>query len=297
MTDLTVTRYNSIDLFLKETESYLQQYEIKNTFVLVTAYQMLKEEKEGKIATFYCGAIWNDKLELIFVILAQDNAFLYASSLFDETRSEAIDLLTKDVLESSLNFQGLHGYQPVLNLVRDSIKTQSAMAFVKKFATMSYELKQVKWSSKTKEIAEAGSTSLRLASASDLDILYQWTFGFIQDAFEDPKVITQSVDSISQDMIASKGLYLLCSDGIPVSMAWKVRPLRHGTSLAYVYTPNEHRNKGYGAACVAMTSEAILRDYSYVTLFVDIKRNPDDNLYTRVGYKYAGEAGRLERLT
>jgi predicted GNAT family acetyltransferase len=297
MMNLTVFKYNNIEKFLKETESYLQQYEIKNTFVLTTAYQMLKEEKEGKIAAFYCGAVWNDKLELIFAILAQDNTFLYASSLFDETRPEAIDLLTKDVIKSSFNFQGLHGYQPVLNLVRDSIEAQSAMTFVKKFATLSYELKQVKWSSKIKKIAETESTSLRLASESDLGILHKWTFGFIQDAFEDPRVITQSVDSISQDMITSKGLYILCSDGIPVSMAWKVRPLRHGTSLAYVYTPNEHRNKGYGAVCVAMTSEAILRDYSYITLFVDIKRNPDDNLYTRVGYKYTGEAGRLERLT
>lgn len=297
MSNLTVTRYQNIDAFLKETETHLQQHEIKNTFVLITAYQIQKAEKD---VSYYCGAVWNDKHKLMFAILAQNDGFLYASSLYDESHPEAVGLLVGDLLEASVTIKGLHGYQPVLNILRDSIETQSSMTFVKKFATQSCELRQVQWPSRAKEIAQSKSTSLRIASSSTPDdraLLQQWTHNFIQDAFDDPKVITQSVDSICQDMIASKGLYLMCIDGVPVSMAWKVRPLRYGTSLAYVYTPNEHRNKGYGAACVAMTSEAILKDYEYVTLFVDIQRDPTDNLYTRVGYKYFGEAGRLERLS
>ncbi|KAK4521432.1 uncharacterized protein ATC70_012047 [Mucor velutinosus] len=295
MSSLTVTRYQSINVFLEETEMHLQLHEIKNTFVLITAYQIQKAEKNQ---AYYCGAVWDDKHDMIFAILAQNDGFLYASSLCDEYYPEAIGLLAGDLLKASVTIKGLHGYQPVLNTLRDAIETQSSMRFVKKFATLSYELRQVKWPSRAKEIAQAKSTSLRVASftSDDRNILQQWTHNFIQDAFDDPKVITQSVESICRDMIASKGLYFMCIDGVPVSMAWKVRPLRHGTSLAYVYTPNEHRNKGYGAACVAMVSEAIMKNYEYITLFVDIKRDPSDNLYTRVGYKYYGEAGRLERL-
>ncbi|GAN03509.1 acetyltransferase [Mucor ambiguus] len=292
MSNLAVTRYHDIDAFLKETETYLQQHEIKNTFVLITAYQIQKARKDE---SYYCGAVWNDKHDLIFAIVAQNNGFLFASSLSDENHSEAIGLLIGNLLEASITIKGLHGYQPVLDTLRDSIETQSSMTFVKKFATLSYELREVKWPSQAKEIAQAEPTSLRIASSTldDRDILRQWTYNFIQDAFDDPKVITQSVDSICHDMIASKGLYFMCINGVPVSMAWKVRPLRYGTSLAYVYTPSEHRNKGYGATCVAMASEAILKDSEYITLFVDINRDPTNNLYTRVGYKYFGEAGRL----
>ncbi|CEP12764.1 hypothetical protein [Parasitella parasitica] len=293
MAELTVRRYQNVNEFLEKTEIYLHQHEIKNTFLLTTAHELQKRDN----VPYYCGAIWSEDHQMLFAILAQDNGFLYASSLYDETRPEAIGMLTKDLLKTSLNIQGVHGYQPVLDTLLDAIETFSAMTFVQKFATMSYKLKQVKWSSRASEISAASSTSLRLASTSDFDLLQTWTFGFIQDAFDDPKIISEPIASISQDMIASKGLYLLCIDGSPVSMAWKVRPLRYGTSLAYVYTPPEHRNKGYGAACVAMTSEAILKEYSYITLFVDIGRDPDDNLYTRVGYKYFGKAGRLKRLT
>ncbi|KAL9539810.1 hypothetical protein MBANPS3_010048 [Mucor bainieri] len=287
MSTLTIARYQHMDAFLKEIEAHLQQQEIKNTYVLITAYQMQKAEKSE---AYYCGAIWDDKHNL-------NNGFVFASALHDERHPEAIGLLTGDLLKSRVTIQGLHGYQPVLNTLRDSVETQSSMTFVKKFATLSYELKRITWPSRAKQIAQAKSTSLRIAHSTreDMEILQQWTYNFIQDAFDDPKVITQSVDSICQDMIASKGLYLLCIDGVPVSMAWKVRPLRHGTSLAYVYTPSEYRNKGYGAACVAMTSEAILKEYEYITLFCDMKRF-GENLYTRVGYKYFGEAGRLERL-
>ncbi|KAI8640700.1 hypothetical protein BD408DRAFT_419304 [Parasitella parasitica] len=172
----------------------------------------------------------------MFAILAQENRYLYASTLYDEARPEAIGLLTKDLLETSLNVQGLHGYQPVLDVLLNAIETQSAMTFLRKFATMSYKLKQVKWSPHS----AARSTSLRLAPASDFDLLQKWTIGFIQDAFDDSKIINEPVVSISRYMITSKQLYLLCIHGSPVSMAWKVRPLKYGTSLAYVYTSREH---------------------------------------------------------
>jgi predicted GNAT family acetyltransferase len=82
-------------------------------------------------------------------------------------------------------------------------------------------------------------------------------------------------------------------DGVPVNMAWKRRPLTKGISVAYVYTPKEHRSKGYAATCVALLTEELLKSYEYVNLFALGSQNPEKNLYTTIGYQWCGEAGRL----
>jgi predicted GNAT family acetyltransferase len=118
----------------------------------------------------------------------------------------------------------------------------------------------------------------------------------ILDAFGDSKPIEDVfVESMPKEMVESKSLHFFCVQGEPVCMAWTRRPLKFRCSLAFVYTSPKHRHKGYGAACVSLSAEELLKKYTYVTLLVDSNRNPEDNLYTRIGYRYVGEAGHLAR--
>jgi predicted GNAT family acetyltransferase len=291
--DLIIKRYQDVNTFLSETEEFLRQQEIKNTFVLTMAYQQ-QQQQEEQDNNYYCGAVWNAKQELVFAIFALDGDFLYASSLLDSKPSAAIDFLLNDVMSTSIRICGLHGYQPVLNHVRDFLESQMMdLRFEKKNAVWSLELKA---SQLIASFAKPSSAELRVAVEQDLNVtLRPWTKAFVEDCFGDQSS-ESSIESICQNMIASQSLYLLCVQDKPVSMAWKVRPLHDGCSLAYVYTPEQFRHQGYAAACVSMVCEEILKINDYITLFVDHDRNPRDNLYTRVGFHFFGEAGRLVRL-
>lgn len=286
MTDLSIKQYKDASIFLTETEGFLEQQEIKNTFVLVMAHQTQTEEKSGKQPVYYCGTVWDKNNKLVFTILAFQNSFLYASTL---EIPEALPLLINDFMKSSIKIQGIHAFVPILDKVNDFIKINSE----KRSTVWSYEIKQVQWSSLASAIAIQETAELRVATPNDLPFVKEWTAAFILDAFKDPKMVQDSLESICNDMITSKLLYVLFIEGTPVSMARGVRPLRFGCSLAYVYTPPEYRQKGYGAACVSMCTEALLKKFTYVTLFVDSERDPEDNLYTRVGYHLIGKGGRI----
>lgn len=288
---LIITRYQDVGTFLSEIKEFLRQQEIKNTFVLTMAYQQQQEQDQK--TSYYCGAVWNSQQELVFAIFARDNDFLYASSLLNNERS-AIALLLSDVLSTNIHVCGLHGYQPVLNHVREYLESQRKdVRFEKKNAVWSYELTL---SQLITLIDKPNSAELRIATKQDLEAtLRPWAKAFVIDCFGGQSS-EPSIESICQNMVTSQSLYLLCVQDKPVSMAWKVRPLQDGCSLAYVYTPQEFRHQGYGAACVSMTCKEILKTNSYITLFVDQTRNPNDNLYTRVGFRLFGEAGRLIRL-
>ncbi|KAI8078042.1 uncharacterized protein B0P05DRAFT_471179 [Gilbertella persicaria] len=254
------------------------------------------EEKKHSATSYYCGTIWNNK-DLLFAIFAENEGFLYASCLFDETRPDAIAILFNDVISSSLDdIQGLHAYQPVLSTLGHLCQSQTGHELQRKNPVWSHQLTQVDWTPRALSISQQQESMLRIATKDDLDLLRPWTIAFIKDVFGDTNVILESVESICRDMIESRSVYMLCINGVPVTMARKVRPLKYGCSLAYVYTPEEHRHKGYGEACVSMVSNLLLKEFQYVTLFVDIEIDPHNNLYTRVGYEHYGEAGRFVLL-
>ncbi|OBZ83601.1 hypothetical protein A0J61_08349 [Choanephora cucurbitarum] len=293
--DLTVERYNHVTQFLDKVKPYLEQREIENTFVIHMAQQHANKTEDR----YYCGAVWKNQKELLFAIFAESDGFLYASCLFDDTRPEAIVFLFNDVLSCTTldDIQGLHAYQPVLTTLGRLCQKQLGVELQKKNPVWSHRLEQVHWTPRARSIADQPGTVLRIATEEDIDLLRPWTIAFVKDVFGDTYVISSSIEGICRDMIESNSVYLLClSDGRAVSMARKVRPLRYGCSLAYVYTPEEHRHKGYGEACVSMVSDLLLKEFQYVTLFVDIERDPHDNLYTRIGYEHYGEGGRLVLL-
>ncbi|KAI9474249.1 MAG: hypothetical protein EXX96DRAFT_488212 [Benjaminiella poitrasii] len=264
-----------------------------------------KENKRFGSKKYYYGAVWTTKGNedfLVFAIFAQHNNFLYASNLFikdnEQQRKEAIDLLVEDILASSIKIIGLHAFQPVLRQLRNTFEAYTDIKFEKNIQVWSFILKKggLTWTPKAKTIAEAKETKLRVATVDDFPILRTWANAFIKDVFKDSKsAISDSLETICHDMVESRALYFLCVNDIPVSMAWKVRPFYYGCSLSFVYTPPEHRHRGYGIACVSMASEAILNEEKneYITLFVDMDQSRSDNLYSRVGYKYFGESGRF----
>jgi GNAT superfamily N-acetyltransferase len=89
-----------------------------------------------------------------------------------------------------------------------------------------------------------------------------------------------------EDRISHGGLTLWEAGGAPVSLAGGTRPVEGVVRLGPVYTPPEHRGRGYGGAVTAAVSRAALAaGAAHVVLFTD-RANPTSNaLYHRLGYR------------
>ena len=74
-----------------------------------------------------------------------------------------------------------------------------------------------------------------------------------------------------------------------VSVAAAVAPTPHGIRINNVYTPPEHRGRGYAGALVGSLTQAMLesgRDFTF--LHTDLSNPTSNQLYVRLGYRRVG---------
>ncbi|MFI7540151.1 GNAT family N-acetyltransferase [Actinoplanes sp. NPDC049599] len=121
----------------------------------------------------------------------------------------------------------------------------------------------------------------RVAGPADRDLLVDWMTTFQRDLGDQPHRTAEGID----DTLSYGGLLLWEDAGRPVSMAGVTRPLDGMVRVTAVYTPREHRARGYGgAATAAVTRAALDAGATDVVLFTD-RSNPTSNaLYQRLGY-------------
>lgn len=127
--------------------------------------------------------------------------------------------------------------------------------------------------------------AVRKTTAADLDLVVRWLQGFYMDIFgeaRDPAEICKA-----QGERVNNGQYYLFEtpQGQAVSMAAVFRDLPHGSCISGVYTPPEHRGKGYCQNTVAaICQEKLAAGKGYCTLFVN-KKNPISNrVYKKIGF-------------
>jgi predicted GNAT family acetyltransferase len=72
-------------------------------------------------------------------------------------------------------------------------------------------------------------------------------------------------------------------------MVTALLPFDSGVELANVFTPQEHRKKGYARACVTEVCRALLQRYDRVVLFVGQGNVAANALYQKIGFQFVDE--------
>ena len=129
---------------------------------------------------------------------------------------------------------------------------------------------------------------LRLACMADHPLMTQWIVAFSETIGEPTDV--DSAKSSAQQYIEDRQLYIW-DDGGPVSIATETRPIRNGTTISTVYTPPEHRSKGYATSCVwSLTKKLLSGRYSFCNLYTDLSNPTSNSIYAKIGYVPLGDA-------
>ncbi|WP_327370450.1 GNAT family N-acetyltransferase [Streptomyces sp. NBC_01217] len=122
----------------------------------------------------------------------------------------------------------------------------------------------------------------RAATAADRDLLVRWHLAFAEQVGQPGAHTERMVD----ERTASGGLTLWENDGVPVSMAGVSPRIAGMVRVAAVYTPAEHRGRGYAAAVTAEVSQAAREAGAQeVLLFTDLANPTSNGVYRRIGYR------------
>jgi ribosomal protein S18 acetylase RimI-like enzyme len=121
----------------------------------------------------------------------------------------------------------------------------------------------------------------RLAGQSDYDLLVAWNDEFHAET----GAHGDDTGRIVADRLSHGGFYLWEDGGRLVAMAGLSRTVAGVARVAAVYTPPEHRRRGYGGAVTtAVTEQARARGAAEVVLYADVANPTSNALYQRLGY-------------
>jgi predicted GNAT family acetyltransferase len=127
----------------------------------------------------------------------------------------------------------------------------------------------------------------RAATRDDLEIAARWL-----RAFEDETgVVRTNVEAGARERLDDGRLWLWLNEaGEPTSLAARTATAVGVARVAPVYTPPEHRRRGYGAAITAaITADALARDAEHVVLFTDVENPTTNAIYQQIGFRPIGD--------
>jgi predicted GNAT family acetyltransferase len=133
----------------------------------------------------------------------------------------------------------------------------------------------------------AARGSLRAAEPADTALVAGWIADFNDEALDEGASDRTAALRMARDLVShqGRGVYLW-EDGEPVSMVATGRPSPNGGRVYAVYTPPEHRRKGYATSSVAALSKVLLdRGLKYCFLLADVTQPTPNHIYRQIGYE------------
>ena len=123
---------------------------------------------------------------------------------------------------------------------------------------------------------------LRLASADERGVLIEWMAAFAREA----GVPGAEQAAALVDLRLGQERLFVWDDGAPVSMVGTAPVVAAVARVGPVYTPPEHRGRGYaGSAVAAVSRRALARGARRCVLFTDLANPTSNKIYAEVGYR------------
>ena len=208
---------------------------------------------------------------------------LYVLAMPDEAArafAQAIDDRGEEVL-------AVNGVLPATQVVADELARLQGGSVVEDQHTRLFELGQLVWP------VTRPPGLLRLAERGDAELCLAWFQAFLADADEQagrPRGSSPEISSFSLDdmhrRIADEQVWLwTLDDGTAVHVTAASPPAFGVSRIGPVYTPPEHRGRGYASSAVAEVSHRVHGTGARVCLFTD-QANPTSNgIYQALGYE------------
>lgn len=127
----------------------------------------------------------------------------------------------------------------------------------------------------------------RSATADDRELLVSWIRAFADEVLHDVGSPARDAErTVDGRLREGAGGFVLWEDDGPVSLAGFGGRTPNGIRIGPVYTPPEHRRRGYGSAATAFVSvEQLARGRRFCFLYTDLANPISNRIYTDIGYE------------
>lgn len=265
--------YDSAEKFLQSTLKSLQEDEAKNNLILGICNKIRDNEGIYKEKPFFAALEDGEKILLAAVMTPPRQLLLYGENY----TSENMELFCHNLIKGGIPVPGVNGESKLVKEFADMWAEKKGCQYRPGMNMRVYRLNKVKYRGN----AEG---SLRLADNQDKELVADWIQGFTEDADVGKSSHEDAMKTAEYEL--NKKLLYIWEDKDRVSMAASTRDTGNGSVLAFVYTPEKYRNKGYASSCVAALSQHILDSgKKFCALFTDLSNPTSNSIYMRIGYE------------
>jgi uncharacterized protein len=128
----------------------------------------------------------------------------------------------------------------------------------------------------------------RPAVENDRPLLASWLRAFAEEAMPEPDPDPSRLERVLDLRLQGSddtGLWLWEADGIPVSLAGYSKLFAGGARVGPVYTPPDHRRRGFATSLVAAVSRWLLAaGHAGCFLYTDLANPTSNRIYAEIGY-------------
>lgn len=269
--EIRITAYRDTEKFYAQAAPFLLAREAEHNLILGLCASLLKNPPENP--PFHMLVTRNSQvLAVAFRIPPQNLLLSYVAD------TDCLGLLALNVQRTYPTLTGVHGTEAkTFALVWEQLTKQLP------FHASSQRLYQLQKVNPVPNVAG----QMRFAAENDHERILGWINGFYAELDDDDHRRREDNERVlarfTQDDSARLVLWEVA--GQPVSMAGYNSPTPNGIRVSSVYTPPEHRSKGYASACVAQLSQYLLdKGYKYCCLYTDLANPTSNHIYQEIGY-------------
>ncbi len=266
---MRVARFPSPGAFLAAAERDLTAAEVENNLILGSAHDLTRRIQPEGPRPYFSAVLDGDRVLM--------SAFRTQPGKVGVTRCfrpEALRPLAEDAWNACPEATAVIG------------PADTADAFSEAFSTLTHRTARRHSRQRIFEVSvlePLGTTvpgEFRAARPDEADLLTRWTDGFFA-------AINEPGDSrgLVLGRMTESSLFVWDRDGA-VSMAAAAGRTRRTVRVAHVYTPPEHRGRGYATACVAALTRRLLDEgNARCCLYSDVANEASNAVYQRLGYE------------
>jgi uncharacterized protein len=267
---MKLTKFHDAAQYYQRVENYLLQHEAANCLILGMSKGLVGGEANTANQT-YMVVVEQDRSIVATAIQTPPRNLILAKP----SNSQAIKLIAEDLTANSKLLPGVIASKAEAEIFINIWHDLTAQSHQLNVAMRVHQLNQMQ------SIAHAAG-KIRLAVESDRHLLIDWTQAFTQEALRATETRSDSELWVKRKL-QKQSLYVW-QDREIVSMAAYGGTTPNGIRVNAVYTPPEHRGKGYATSCVAGISQKLLKQYKYCFLFTDLANSSSNYIYRKIGY-------------
>jgi uncharacterized protein len=277
---MEVVRPTTASEFLELALPLLQRDEARNQLPLAVAGTVAEHPEAYDEARFWVAT------EDGTPVAAALHTPPYGALLADPDSDAALAAVLAAVAEEDPEVPGIVGMVPYVETAARTLAAATGRRPERMLSQGVYALRGVR-------TVPRAVGAARPAGDGDRELLRRWIADFATESLPDPGREIDRIDRTLDVRLGSRdaGYWIWEDGGDAVSLSGFGGPTPSGIRIGPVYTPPEHRRRGFATTLVADQSAWLLdHGYRFCFLYTDLDNPTSNRIYEAIGYERVGDS-------